>query len=119
MWRAICRGALVASSLVCAAPLPTEAQLAGKVYRVGVLESVREASNTANLSAFREGLSARGYGEGKNYLIEYRSADGRNERLSDLATELVRLDVDVIVTRGTPAALSAKHATRTIPIVMA
>jgi putative tryptophan/tyrosine transport system substrate-binding protein len=119
MWRAIVRVALVASSLVCAAPLPTEAQLAGKVYRVGVLESVREASNTANLSAFREGLSALGYVEGKNYLIEYRSADGRNERLSDLATELVRLDVDVIVTRGTPAALSAKHATRTIPIVMA
>jgi putative ABC transport system substrate-binding protein len=57
--------------------------------------------------------------EGRHFVLEYRSADGRPERLADLARELVQLGVDVIVTRGTPAALSAKHATATIPIVMA
>ena len=115
----IVRAILVVSTLLGAVSLPAEAQHAGRVYRVGVLEMVREASNTANLSAFREGLSALGYVEGKTYVIEYRSADQRTERLQDLATELVRLNVDVIVTRGTPAALSAKQATSVIPIVMA
>ena len=102
-----------------AAPLAAEAQQAGKVYRIGVLEVVGPASNAANLSAFRQGLGELGYVEGQNFVIEYRSADGRAERFPDLATELVRLKVDVIVTRGTPAALAAKQATRTIPIVMA
>ena len=77
------------------------------------------ASNEANLSAFRQGLRELGYVEGQNVVIEYRSADGRPERFPDLATELVRLKVDVIVTRGTSAALGAKHVTDTIPIVMA
>jgi putative tryptophan/tyrosine transport system substrate-binding protein len=117
--RAIVTAALVVSTLLYAASLPTEAQHAGKIYRIGVLEIVRETSNTANLAAFREGLSSLGYVEGKSYVIDYRSADERTERLQDLATELVRLNVDVIVTRGTPAALSAKQATSTIPIVMA
>ena len=77
------------------------------------------ASNAANLSAFRQGLAELGYVEGQNFVIEYRSADGRAERFSDLAIELVRLKVDVIVTRGTPATLAAKQVTQTIPIVMA
>jgi putative ABC transport system substrate-binding protein len=77
------------------------------------------AANEANLRAFRQGLAELGYVEGRNLVIEYRSADDRTERLGDLAVELVRLKVDVIVTRGTPAALAAKQATRTIPIVMA
>jgi ABC-type uncharacterized transport system substrate-binding protein len=102
-----------------AAPLAAEAQQAGKVYRVGVLEIVDEASNTANLSAFRTGLGELGYVEGPNLVIEYRSADNHPERFSDLATELVRHNVDIIVTRGTPATLTAQLATRTIPIVMA
>jgi putative ABC transport system substrate-binding protein len=89
------------------------------VYRIGVLETVPAVSNVANLDAFRERLRELGYIEGQNVAIEYRSADGRTERLADLASELVRLNVDVLVTRGTPAALSAKHATATIPIVMA
>jgi len=92
---------------------------AAKVYRIGVLEAVDAESNVANLSAFRQGLAELGYVEGQNVVIEYRSADGRPERFRDLARELVRLEVDVIVTRGSPAALSAKHVTRTIPIVMA
>ena len=91
----------------------------GKVHRIGVLEIVGVASNAANLSAFRQGLAELGYVEGQNFVIEYRSAEGRPERFSDLATELVQLKVDVIVTRGTPATLAAKHATQTIPIVMA
>jgi len=102
-----------------AAPLAAEAQQAGKVYRIGVLEVVAAVSNAANLSAFKQGLREHGYIEGQNLVIEYRSADGRAERFSDLANELVQLKVDVIVTRGTPAALAAKQATRTIPIVMA
>jgi putative tryptophan/tyrosine transport system substrate-binding protein len=84
-----------------------------------VLDVLGVASNEANLSAFRQGLRELGYVEGQNVVIEYRSADGRPERLPDLATELVRLKVDVIVTRGTSAALGAKHVTDTIPIVMA
>ncbi len=110
---------LVAGGLVCAASLPGEAQQAAKVYRIGVLEMVEAAANADNLDAFRQGLRARGYVEGQHFELEYRSAAGRGERFLDLARELVRLEVDVIVTRGTPAALAAKHVTRTIPIVMA
>jgi putative ABC transport system substrate-binding protein len=110
---------LAASTLLSAVSFPTEAQHDAKVYRIGVLETVAAASNVANLSAFRQGLRELGYVEGQNLVIEYRSADGRPERFVDLARELVRLKVDVIVTRGTPAALSAKQATGTIPIVMA
>ncbi len=113
------RLSLVVAVLILAVPLAIEAQPAGKVYRIGVLEIVGMASNAANLSAFRQGLAELGYVEGQNVVIEYRSADGRPERFLDLATELVRLKVDVIVTRGTPATLTAKQATQTIPIVMA
>ena len=102
-----------------AAPLIDEAQPAGKVWRIGVLETTSVALNAANLEAFRQGLRELGYVERQNYAIEYRSADGRPERFPDLAAELVRLKVDLIVTRGTPAVLAAKNATRTIPIVMA
>ena len=105
--------------LVLAWPLVADAQPPGKGYRIGVLEVVDLAANEANVSAFRQGMGALGYEEGQHFVIEYRSADGRTERLSDLATELVGLKVDVIVTRGTPAALAAKQATRSIPIVMA
>ncbi len=101
-----------------AAPLAAEAQPAGKVYRVGVLETAPMVLNAANLEAFRQGLRELGYVEGQNLVIEYRSADGRADRFPDLANELVRLKVDLILTRGTPAVTAAKDATRTIPIVM-
>ena len=101
-----------------AAPLPAEAQQAGKVYRIGMLESTSPAINAANLEGFRRGLGELGYLEGKNFVIEYRSAEGRDERFVDLAAELIRLNVDLIVTRGTPAALAAKQATTTVPIVI-
>ena len=110
---------LAVGALTCAAPVATHAQPAEKVYRIGVLEVEGAASNAANLSAFRQGLRDLQYVEGQNFVIEYRSADGRAERFQDLANELRLLNVDVIVTRGTPAAHAAKQATRTIPIVMA
>jgi len=102
-----------------AAPLTAEAQQAGKVHRIGMLETTSMALNAANIEAFRQGLRELGYVEGRNYIIEYRSADGRSERFPDLAAELVRLKVDVILTRGTPAVMAAKSATGTIPVVMA
>jgi putative ABC transport system substrate-binding protein len=99
-------------------PLGAEAQPAAKVYRIGMLERTSMSINAANLDGFREGLRELGYVEGKNFLLEYVSADGSDERFPSLATELVRLKVDLIVTRGTPAALAAKNATGTIPVVM-
>jgi ABC-type uncharacterized transport system substrate-binding protein len=109
--------ALVPGSLL-AAPLAAEAQQAEKVYRIGMLERTSSAINAANLNGFRQGLRELGYVEGKNFIIEYRSADGRDERFPGLATELVRLKVDLILTRGTPATLAAKNATGTIPVIM-
>jgi putative ABC transport system substrate-binding protein len=100
-------------------PLAARAQTAGKLYRIGILEAIPASQNAANLDALRKGLREMGYVEGRNLIIEYRSADGRAERFPDLTSELMRLKVDLIVTRGTPAARAAKNATETIPIVMA
>lgn len=102
-----------------AAPLGAHAQQAGKVYHIGILETIPAAQNAANLNALRKGLRDLGYVEGRNLVIEYRSADGRAERFPDLATELVRLKVDLIVTRGTPATNAVRSASETIPVVMA
>jgi putative ABC transport system substrate-binding protein len=104
-----------------AAPLGAGAQeyKAGKIYRIGTLEPVSAALNASNLAALSQGLREAAYVEGQNLMIEYRSADGQDERFPGLASELIRLKVDVIVTRGTPAALAAKNATSTIPVVMA
>jgi putative tryptophan/tyrosine transport system substrate-binding protein len=100
-------------------PLCTRAQQAGKIYRIGILEALPAERNAANLDGLRKGLRDLGYVEGRNLVIEYRSADGRAERFPDLASELVRLKVDLIVTRGTPATKAAQNATGTIPVVMA
>ena len=108
----------VAGGLI-ATPLAARAQQVGRIYRIGLLEAVPAAQNAANLDALRKGLRDLGYVEGRNLIIEYRSAEGRAERFPDLASELVRLRVDLIVTRGTPAALAAKDATETIPLLMA
>jgi len=102
-----------------AGPLPTEAQQTGKAYRIGYLStrSLRPTSSAA--IALRQGLRELGYVEGQNLVSEYRVGEGQRERLPDLAAELVRLKVDVIVTSGgTPTIRAAKRATRTIPIVM-
>jgi putative ABC transport system substrate-binding protein len=93
-----------------------EAQEAIKPHRVGWL-GIGSASSVARYGEFRRALNDLGYVEGKNILVEYRSADNRLDRLPSLATELVRLNVDVIVTRGTPEAVALKNVTRTIPIV--
>ena len=108
----------VAGGLI-ASPLAARAPQAARVYRIGILEVVPAAQNADNLDALRKGLRDLGYVEGRNLIIEYRSADGRADRFPDLASELVRLKVDLIVTRGTPAARAAKIATETIPVVMA
>jgi putative ABC transport system substrate-binding protein len=101
------------------APLVAGAQPAGRVYRIGVLETRSAVLNAANMDAFRQGMRELGYKEGQNLEVVYRSSEGRDERFPDLANELIRLKVDLILTRGTPASLAAKKASRTIPVVMA
>ena len=98
-------------------PLAAGAQ-AGKLPRIGYLTTRPEAMQSY-VEAFRQGLRELGYVEGRNIAIEYRSAEGKLDRLPDLAAELVRLKVDIIVAAATPAILAAKNATSTIPIVMA
>lgn len=102
-----------------AAPLALRAQPAANGYRIGFLGGASPSGYAQLLEALRLGLADHGYAEGKNITIEYRWADGNYSRLPALAAELVRLKVDVIMTQGTPAALAAKKATTTIPIVMA
>jgi putative ABC transport system substrate-binding protein len=99
-------------------PLPLGAQQPIKAWRIGMLEATSPQSIAANLNGFRQGLRSLGYEEGKNLAIEYRSADGRDERFRELAAELTGINVDLIVARGTPAILAARNATATIPIVM-
>ena len=101
------------------APLPLSAQSPSKIWRIGVLETTSMPLNAPNFDAFRQSLRDLGYVEGQNLIIEYRSAEGRGERFTELAADLLRLNVHVIVTRGTPAVLAAKKATTTTPIVMA
>ncbi|HEV8723850.1 MAG TPA: ABC transporter substrate-binding protein [Candidatus Binatia bacterium] len=96
-----------------------DAQQTGKIFRIGLLDSSTASGSAGLLEAFRQELSKLGWIEGKNITIEYRFAEQKNERLPELAAELVRLKVDLIVVRGTPATLAAKSATTTIPIVMA
>jgi len=90
-----------------------------RVYRVGVLETVGIEVNPRDFGAFRTALREAGYVEGENLAIDYRSSNGRAERMPELAAALVKSKVDVIVTRGDQAALVARHATSSVPIVMA
>ena len=102
---------------VLADPLAAEAQQAGMMWRIGYLQTP-PASTTPIRDAFRQGLRDLGYVEGRNLVIEFRDAGAKPERLAALASELVRLKVDVIVATGTQAISAAKQATSVIPIVM-
>lgn len=102
-----------------ALPTAAQAQPAPKLWRIGILETLPEADNAANLAALRLGLRERGHIEGQHYAFIYRSPKTRVESYAGLAAELVQLKVDLIVTRGTPAAIAAKAATQSIPVVMA
>src|SRR5437764_3061756 len=95
-----------------------DAQQTKKIPRIGFLSLTPGPSSTSS-GAFQQGLHELGYVEGKNIAIEYRYAAGRIDRLPEMAAELVRLNVDVIVTAATPPSQAAKDATKTIPIVMA
>jgi len=95
------------------------AQQTGKIFRIGYLGVSSSSLEPHYVEAFRQKLSELGHVDGENIAIEYRWAEGQDDRLPSLANELVRLDPDVIVTTGTPGALAAMQATKTIPIVMA
>jgi putative ABC transport system substrate-binding protein len=98
---------------------PSWAQQPAKIHRIGILTGASESSEFARTEAFRQGLRELGYVEGENISIEYRYAEGKLDRLSSLAVELVHLKVDVLVTAGPLPTRGAKEATSTIPIVMA
>ena len=113
------RQILAALSLsMLSAALPSLAQQPAKVAKIGFLASFSSGQLASRLPAFQQGLRALGYVEGKNIFIAYRYADGKLERLPDLAAELVSLDVDILFVQGSPAALAAKNATKIIPIVI-
>ncbi len=92
---------------------------AARSFRIGFLGATSAASDARRVEALRDGLRDLGYIEGKNLSIEFRWAEGKNDRLSELAAELTRLKIDVLVTYGTPGTRAAKQVTTTIPIVMA
>jgi putative ABC transport system substrate-binding protein len=100
-------------------PLPARAQPAGKVFRIGFVGLTTADSLPKRPEAFRAAMRELGYQEGRNIVIDFRWADGHYDRLPALFAEMVRLNVDVIVTHGTPGTLAAKRATTTIPIVFA
>jgi putative ABC transport system substrate-binding protein len=105
-------------AIVIALSLPAEAQQAAKIPRIGVLNASSAASMASRMEQFRQGLRDLGYIEGQNIVIEYRYADGKLNLLPGLATELVQLNVAVIVAGGGQSIRAAKTATNTIPIVM-
>ena len=103
------------------APLTGFAQQQGKIWRVGflALRHVDFIDADYYYGPFTQGMRELGYVDGKNLVIEWRSAEGKSERLPELAAELVRLKLDVLAAAGTPAARAAQKATTAIPIVMA
>lgn len=109
---------LVLAASILAMPFAADAQPTGKVHRIGYLAGGLPNANPRSIEAFREGLRELGWIEGRNIVIDYRFAEGRFDRLPDLAAELVRLKVDVIAAAATPAPVAAKKATGAIPIVM-
>ena len=105
-------------SMLLALPIPAHSQQAGKIFRIGFLDLTTASGSAGLWTAFAQELTKLGWIEGKNITIEYRFAEQKPERLPELAADLVRLKVDVIVCGSTGPALAAKKATTTIPIVM-
>jgi putative ABC transport system substrate-binding protein len=113
------RSFLVALAAVLAGPRAAGAQPAGKIYRVGVLVLGSLAARPQQWEALRQGMRDHGYVPGQNLVLEFRSAEGKPDRLPGLMAELIQANMDVIVVSGTEAVLAAQKATRTVPIVMA
>jgi len=111
-------GHLALYALLFTLCVSAEAQQPAKIPRIGYLALNTLTANTYRIDAFRQGLRQLGYAEGKDFVIEYRDADAKLDRLNDFAAELVRLKVNVIVTAGPSPTRAAKAATATIPIVM-
>jgi putative ABC transport system substrate-binding protein len=109
---------LALGAMLFALCVTAEAQQPGKVSRIGFLSTLSFSAMADRIETFRQGLRELGYVEGKNIVIEWRYADDRPDRVSELAAELVRLKVDTIVTGGNSATQAAKKATNSIPIVM-
>src|SRR5262249_5019612 len=108
-----------ATSSAVSWPLAARAQQTGKVWRIGVPIVVSRETFSRVYAGFQQGMRELGYVEGKDFVSEWRSAEGKYERLPDVAAELVRLKVDIIVTGLSPAIRPLQQATSTIPIVMA
>jgi putative tryptophan/tyrosine transport system substrate-binding protein len=106
-------------AIFLALSIPAQAQQPARIFRIGILAPASASYYLPRVEAFRRRLRELGYVEGKNIIIEYRYAEGKRERWPDLAAELVRLKVDVIVTSGGAIVLAAKKASATIPIVFA
>jgi len=112
------RGCLVTLTLsMLVTSLAAEAQQLTKVHRIGWLGAGSPLSSRAYVEAFQQSLRDLGYIEGQNMAVEYRYAEGKMERLPELAAELVHLTMDVLVTSGSLATQAAQHVTSTIPIV--
>jgi len=112
-------GSIAVAVMLLAVAVIAEAQQSRKVFRIGFLDSSTASGMAVLLDAFKQELTKLGWVEGKNIALEYRFAEGKSERLPELAADLVRLKVDLIVTTGDPQASAAKKATTAIPIVMA
>jgi len=113
------RKLIVATGVALMIPLAAVAQSASKIYRIGYIQTASEAEQAHLTKAFEDGLRALGYVEGRNTVFERRFASGKQERLPELAAELVKLNVDVIVTGANPVIAAVQKATSTIPVVMA
>ena len=109
---------LMLCAIIFALCSSAEAEQAGKIFHIGFLDNSTASGNAVALDAFRQELNKLGWIEGKNITIEYRFAEQKQERLLELAVDLVRLKVDLIVVTSAGPALAAKKATTTIPIVM-
>ena len=117
-WRPGWLRVAIALALVLLAPITAGAQTAGRVWKIGILEPFNAAVRANLIAAFRQGMRQLGYEEGRNFVLEARFADGKLDRLPELATELVKLNVDVILASSTQAIRAAQQATKTIPIIM-